>query len=37
MPLDVLRQYLRHENIKTTEEYLRLTGGYSEAEMRRWL
>lgn len=37
MPLDVLRQYLRHENVKTTEDYLRLTGGYSEKEMRRWL
>jgi integrase len=37
MPLDVLRQYLRHENIQTTMGYLRLTGGYAEEETRRWL
>lgn len=37
MPLDLLRQYLRHENINTTMEYLRLTGGASEDEMRRFL
>ena len=37
MPLDVVRQYLRHENVKTTQSYLRLTGGYTTQEMRRWL
>lgn len=37
MPLDILRQYLRHEDIQTTMGYLRLTGGYDESEMRRWL
>lgn len=37
MPLDMLRQYLRHEDINTTMGYLRLTGGYGEEEMRRWL
>lgn len=37
MPLDLTRQYLRHENVQTTMEYLRLTGGASEDEMRRYL
>lgn len=37
MPLDMVRQYLRHEDIKTTMEYLRLTGGYRLDEMRRYL
>lgn len=37
MPLDMVRQYLRHEDIATTMEYLRLTGGYGEEEMRKWL
>lgn len=37
MPVDVLRQFLRHEDIKTTQGYLRLVGGYSADEMRRWL
>jgi integrase len=37
MPLDMVREYLRHENIKTTQEYLKLTGGYGEKEMRAWL
>jgi integrase len=37
MPLDVLRQYLRHGAVQTTMSYLRLTGGYSEEETRRWL
>ena len=37
MPLDVVRQYLRHEDIQTTMGYLRLTGGYSVSEMRRYL
>jgi integrase len=27
MPMDVLRQYLRHADIKTTEGYLKLVGG----------
>lgn len=37
MPLDMVRQYLRHEDIATTMEYLRLTGGYEVEEMRRYL
>lgn len=37
MPLDMVRQYLRHTDIKTTMGYLRLTGGYGEDEFRRWL
>jgi integrase len=37
MPLDMVRQYLRHESINTTMEYLRLTGGYGTEEMRRYL
>ncbi len=37
MPLDILRQYLRHNSVSTTMGYLRLTGGYGENEMRRWL
>ncbi|PRH86566.1 hypothetical protein C5L14_14625 [Labrys okinawensis] len=37
MPLDLTRQYLRHSNIQTTMEYLRLTGGASTEEMRRFL
>lgn len=37
MPLDIVRQYLRHEDIKTTLGYLRLTGGYSTEEMRKYL
>ena len=37
MPLDMTRQYLRHENVQTTMGYLRLTGGYGEAEISRWL
>jgi integrase len=37
MPLDVVRQYLRHEDVETTMGYLRLTGGYEAEEMRRWL
>lgn len=37
MPLDMVRQYLRHENVETTLGYLRLTGGYGEEEMRSWL
>ena len=37
MPLDMVRQYLRHEDINTTMEYLRLTGGYRLDEMRRYL
>lgn len=37
MPLDVLRQYLRHSDISTTIEYLRLTGGYNTEEIRKWL
>ena len=37
MPVDVLRQYLRHGSLKTTQAYLWLVGGYSQDEMRRWL
>jgi len=37
MPLDMLRQYLRHSNVQTTMGYLRLTGGYDQEEMRKWL
>lgn len=37
MPADVLRQYLRHGNIKTTMGYLWLVGGYSQDEMRKYL
>ena len=37
MPLDMVRQYLRHEDIETTMGYLRLTGGYGTEEMRKWL
>ncbi|WP_442897060.1 tyrosine-type recombinase/integrase [Enterovirga sp.] len=37
MPLDMLRMYLRHSDVRTTMEYLRLTGGYSQRELRRFL
>ena len=37
MPLDMLRQYLRHESIRTTMGYLRLVGGYDKDEMRKFL
>lgn len=37
MPLHMVQQYLRHESMKTTLEYLRLTGGYGTEEMRRYL
>jgi integrase len=37
MPLDVVRQYLRHSSVNTTMGYLRLVGGYATDEMRRWL
>lgn len=37
MPLDLVRHYLRHENIETTMGYLRLTGGYSTDEFARYL
>lgn len=37
MPLDIVRQYLRHSDVQTTMGYLRLTGGYSTQEMRRYL
>ena len=37
MPTDILRTYLRHANTETTMGYLRLVGGYSTAEQRRWL
>lgn len=37
MPLHMVQQYLRHEDMKTTLSYLRLTGGYGTEEMRKWL
>ncbi len=37
MPLDMVRDYLRHEDIETTIGYLRLTGGYNTEAMRRYL
>jgi integrase len=37
MPTAILKDYLRHSNIATTMGYLRLTGGYSTNEQRRWL
>lgn len=37
MPLDMVRTYLRHENIQTTMGYLRLTGGYGADEIERYL
>lgn len=37
MPLAMVQQYLRHENVQTTMEYLRLTGGYGTEEMRRFM
>lgn len=37
MPLDMVRTYLRHENIQTTMGYLRLTGGYGADEIARYL
>jgi integrase len=37
MPLDMLRQYLRHESVRTTMGYLRLVGGYDKDEMRKFL
>jgi integrase len=37
MSLDMVRHYLRHENVATTMEYLRLTGGYEAQEYGKWL
>ena len=37
MPLDLVRHYLRHEDVKTTMSYLRLTGGYKTEELLQWL
>ena len=37
MPLDMVREYLRHENIETTQGYLKLVGGYSAGEMEKFL
>lgn len=37
LPTAMLQHYLRHENIKTTEGYLRLTGGYHAAELARFV
>lgn len=37
MPIDVLRQYLRHNLLTTTQGYLHLVGGYNQDEMARYL
>lgn len=37
MPLDMVREYLRHENVETTQGYLKLVGGYSTGEMEKFL
>mgnify|MGYP001087561790 CR=1 FL=1 len=37
MPLDMVRQYLRHSDVQTTMGYLKLVGGYDRKEMRRYL
>ena len=37
MPTEMVRDYLRHSDIKTTMGYLHLVGGYSTNEQRRWL
>lgn len=37
MPLALVMQYLRHADISTTMGYLRLTGGISTEEFRRYL
>lgn len=37
MPTDVLRVYLRHKDIQTTQGYLNLVGGYSHEEQARFI
>jgi integrase len=37
MPILLVRDYLRHSDVETTMEYLRLTGGINDAEYRRYL
>jgi integrase len=37
MPLDMVRQYLRHSDVQTTMGYLQLTGGYDRKEMGKYL
>ena len=37
MPTEGVRAYLRHDDIETTMGYLRLVGGYSTQEQRKWL
>jgi integrase len=37
MPTEMVGDYLRHSDIKTTMGYLHLVGGYSITEQRRWL
>ena len=37
MPTDVLRQYMRHADINTTQGYLNLVGGYSHEEQARFV
>lgn len=36
VPTDMLRQYMRHELLSTTEGYLRLVGGYRTEQLREW-
>ena len=37
MPTEGIQKYLRHDDIETTMEYLRLVGGYTTTEQRKWL
>lgn len=37
MPTEILRRYLRHSDIATTQGYLNLVGGYSHEEMARFV
>lgn len=37
MPTAVLQQYLGHEDIETTMEYLKVVGGYNLDVIRRWV
>lgn len=37
MPILLVRDYLRHDDVETTMAYLRLTGGVADEEYRRYL
>ncbi len=37
MPILLVRDYLRHDDVETTMSYLRLTGGVADEEYRRYL